>query len=197
MSPRMAFFAGAVVFALGAAALAFGVVQLGQTGGAVATQGSTVGGPFALVDQNGATVTDKDLKGEPFLVFFGFTHCPDVCPTALSDMTQAFEALGPDAEKARALFVTVDPARDTPEAMKSYLSSFSPRITGLTGSQEQVDAVIKAYRVYAKKTPLEGGDYTMDHTALVYLMDRNGAFVAPINLKREPAVVAAELKRYL
>lgn len=197
MSPRMAFLGGAVVFALGAAALAFGVTQLGRGGGAVATQASTVGGPFALVDQNGAPVTDADVKGEPFLVFFGFTHCPDVCPTALSDMTQAFDALGGDAAKMRALFVTVDPARDTPDALKAYLSSFSPRITGLTGSQQQVDAIVKTYRVYAKKTPLEGGDYTMDHTSLVYLMDRNGAFVAPINLKREPAVVAAELKRYL
>lgn len=197
MSPRMAFVAGSVAFALGAAALVFGLTLLRPGGGATATQSSSVGGPFALVDQNGATVTEKDVKGRPYLVFFGFTHCPDVCPTALSEITQALDALGPDAEKTRALFVTVDPVRDTPAALKSYLESFSPRITGLTGDQAQVDAAVKAFRAYAKKVPQPDGDYTMDHTALVYLMDRNGAFVAPLNMKREPADVAAEIRRYL
>lgn len=197
MSPRTSFFAGALVFVLGASALAFGLVQYAQRGGAVATQASSVGGPFTLVDQTGATVTDKTFAGKPFLVFFGFTHCPEICPTALTEITQTFQALGPDAEKASALFITVDPERDTPESLKAYLDSFSPRISGLTGSQAQVDAAVKAYKAYAKKAPLPGGDYTMDHTALVYLMDRNGAFVAPVNLKRDPAEIANELKRYL
>ncbi|MFD1702521.1 SCO family protein [Methylopila henanensis] len=197
MSSRTAFLAGALAFTVGAGVLAFSLIHFSKPGGEVATQASSVGGPFTLVDQNGATVTEKDVAGKPYLVFFGFTHCPEVCPTALADITQVFEALGPDAEKAQALFVTVDPARDTPEALKSYLDSFSPRIRGLTGAQEQVDATVKVFRAYAKRVPLDGGDYTMDHTALVYLMDRNGAFVAPFNLKREPQQSADELRRYL
>lgn len=198
MSARTAFIAGSLAFAVGAVALGFGIAHFGGSGGgATATQPSSVGGPFQLVDQNGATVTEADVKGKPYLVFFGFTHCPDVCPTALSEMTQTFDALGPDADKLQALFITVDPARDTPETLKEYLSSFSPRIRGLTGSQGQVDATVKTFRAYARKVPLEGDNYTMDHTALVYLMDRNGAFVQPLNLKREPADVAAELRRYL
>ena len=197
MSPRTAFLAGALVFAVGAAGLAGAVLHLGRGGGQTATQPSDVGGPFQLVDQNGATVTEADLKGKPYLVFFGFTRCPDVCPTALYEISQAFQALGPDAAKTQALFVTVDPARDTPEALKGYLSSFSPQIRGLTGGQAEVDAMVKAYRAYAKKQSLESGDYTMDHTAVVYLMDRNGAFVAPLNLKRSPEDVAAEIRRYL
>jgi len=196
MSPRTAFFAGAIVFALGAAGLAAALLHL-QGGSQTATQASSVGGPFSLVDQDGQAVTEADMKGKPHLVFFGFTHCPDVCPTSLYEMTQALNALGADAEKTEAFFVTVDPARDTPEAMKAYLKSFSPRIRGLTGTQEQVDGMVKAYKVYARKQPLEGGDYTMDHTAVVYLMDRNGNFVAPLNLKRSPEEVAAEIRRYI
>jgi len=196
MSPRTAFFAGAIVFALGAAGLAAALLHL-QGGSQTATQASSVGGPFSLVDQDGRAVTEADMKGKPHLVFFGFTHCPDVCPTSLYEMTQALDALGADAEKTEAFFVTVDPARDTPEAMKAYLKSFSPRIRGLTGTQEQVDGMVKAYKVYARKQPLEGGDYTMDHTAVVYLMDRNGNFVAPLNLKRSPEEVAAEIRRYI
>ncbi|HEY0292794.1 MAG TPA: SCO family protein [Hansschlegelia sp.] len=195
MSSRTAFIAGAFVFVLGAAGLAAALFQL-QGAGQTATQASSVGGPFTLVDQDGATVTEAALKGKPHIVFFGFTHCPDICPTALFDITQVLDAMGPDASKAGALFVTVDPGRDTPQAMKAYLSAFSPLIHGLTGTQEQVDAMVKAYKVYAKKQPLEGGDYTMDHTAVVYLMDKNGAFVAPLNLKRPPQEVAEEVRSY-
>jgi protein SCO1/2 len=196
MSSRSAFFAGALAFLIGAGALVAAALHFGQANQAPATRASSVGGPFRLVDQTGATVTEADVKGAPYLVFFGFTHCPDVCPTALYDISQAFVALGPDAEKTQALFVTVDPARDTPEALKAYLSSFSPRIRGLTGDQGQVDAMVKAYRGYSRRQPLEGGDYTMDHTAIIYLMDRDGQFVAPLNLKRPPEQVAAEIRRY-
>jgi protein SCO1 len=197
MSPRSAFLAGAFAFLVGAAGLAGALLHLGRPGGQTATQPSSVGGPFALVDQNGQPVTEQALKGKPTLVFFGFTHCPDICPTALYEITQALNALGEDAGKAQALFVTVDPARDTPEALKAYLSSFSPQIRGLTGGQEAVDRMLKTYKVYAKRQPLADGDYTMDHTAVVYLMDRNGAFVAPLNLKRAPEEIAAELRRYV
>jgi protein SCO1/2 len=156
-----------------------------------------VGGPVRLVDQTGRAVTDKDVLGKPFLVFFGYTHCPDVCPTTLFDVSEVLRALGPDAEKAAALFITVDPERDTPATMKDYLSSFDPHLHGLTGDQAAIDAVSKAYRVYSKKVPLEAGGYNMDHTALVYLMDKQGRFVAPFNLKRRPEESAADLRKYL
>lgn len=157
---------------------------------------AAIGGPFRLVDQNGAVVTEDTLKGKPSLMFFGFTHCPDICPTALFDMTQVYKALGRDGDRVAAFFVSVDPERDTPDILKEYLSSFDPRLRGLTGDPAAVAAMEKAYRVYSKKVPLEGGGYTMDHTALVYLMDKQGRFVAPFNLKRKPEDSAAELKRY-
>src|SRR5437762_9563588 len=157
---------------------------------------AAIGGPFQLVDQNGATVTDQDFKGHPFLVFFGFTHCPEVCPTALFDISEIFGKLGPDADKVNALFVTVDPERDTPQALKEYLSSFNPRLTGVGGDADALAAVAKAYRVYYKKVPLKDGDYTMDHTAIVYLMDKNGQFVSPFSLRRRPEDAAGELRRY-
>jgi protein SCO1 len=114
----------------------------------------------------------------------------------LFEMSQVMRALGPDADRAGALFITVDPARDTPTAMKDYLSNFDPHLRGLTGDQASIDAAIKAYRVYAKKVPLDNGDYTMDHTALVYLMDKDGHFVAPFNVNRTPEAEAADLRRY-
>ncbi len=158
---------------------------------------SAIGGPFRLVDQTGKVVTQSDLKGKPSLMFFGFTHCPDICPTALFEMTQLYKALGKDGDKVQAYFVSVDPERDTPDILKEYLSSFDPRLRGLTGDPAAVAAMEKAYRVYSKKVPLENGGYTMDHTALVYLMDKEGRFVAPFNLKRKPEQAAADLKRYL
>jgi protein SCO1 len=164
---------------------------------AMAPSAAAIGGPFRLVDQNGQTVTDQDLKGAPYLVFFGFTHCPDVCPTTLMELSNVLDRLGPDAARVGALFITVDPERDTSAELKDYLSSFNPRFRGLTGDPAAIAAVAKAYRVYLKKVPLENGDYTMDHTALVYLMDKNGKFVAPFNLKRRPEDAAADLRRYL
>jgi protein SCO1/2 len=183
-------------FLAGAAALA-GVTLVLWPREPAATRVSDVGGAFKLTDHNGHAVTEADFKGKPFLVFFGFTHCPDVCPTALFDMSEALRRLGPDADKARALFITVDPERDTPEKLKQYLSSFDPRIVGLTGTPDEIAAVTKTYKVYAKKVPTEGGDYTMDHSAIVYLMDRQGRFVAPFNLKRPADQAAADLRRYL
>jgi protein SCO1/2 len=181
----------------GAAALSAIAIVLWPRGGEVAIAPSAVGGPFKLTDQNGRTVTEADFKGKPFLVFFGFTHCPDICPTALFDMSEVFRRLGPDADKVNAIFISVDPARDTPEKLKDYLQSFHERISALTGSQADVDAVTKAYKAYAKRVPLEGNDYTMDHSAIVYLMDKNGRFVAPFNLKRAADEAAADLRRYL
>jgi protein SCO1/2 len=159
---------------------------------------AAVGGPFHLEDQSGKVVTDQDLKGKPYLVFFGYTHCPDICPTTLFDMSQVMKQLGPDADRTGALFITVDPERDTPAVMKDYLSNFDPHLRGLTGDQASIDAAIKEYRAYAKKVPLKDGDYTMDHTAVVYLMDKNGNFIAPFDVtNQKPEAAAAELRRYM
>jgi len=158
---------------------------------------SAIGGSFKLVDQNGAQITEADVKGRPFLVFFGYTHCPDVCPTTLFDVSEVLRALGKDADRTGALFITVDPERDTPAVMKDYLSSFDPHLRGATGDRAAVDAAEKAYRVYAKKVPAENGDYSMDHTALVYLMDKQGRFVAPFSLNRRTEDASADLRRYL
>jgi protein SCO1/2 len=185
-----AFVAGLVLFS----AVIF--IVTGRTPAPIAMT-SAVGGSFKLTDQNGKTITDADMKGHAFLVFFGFTHCPDVCPTTLFDVSEVFRSLGPDGKDVRALFITVDPERDTPAVMKDYLSSFDPRIVGVTGDDASIKAAEKAYRVYAKKVPLDGGGYTMDHTAIVYLMNKDGHFVAPFSLKRRPEESAADLKRYL
>lgn len=182
-----AFMLGLVVF--------FGTIFL-MTGRDGASVSSAIGGSFSLTDQDGKTVTDADFKGKPLLVFFGYTHCPDVCPTTLFELSEVLRALGSDADKTQAVFISIDPERDTPAVLKDYLSSFDPHLRGLTGSTSQIAAVEKTYRVYAKKVPTTGGDYTMDHTALVYLMDKQGRFVAPFNLKRTPDVAATDLRKY-
>ena len=161
------------------------------------TAPAAIGGPFQLVDQSGATVTERNLQGKPSLIFFGFTHCPDVCPTTLFEMSELLRAMGKDADRVNAYFISVDPERDSAAAMKDYLSSFDPRLKGLTGDPEAIAKVLSAYRVYAKRVPLKDGDYTMDHTALTYLMDRDGKFVAPFNLNRKPEDAAADLRKYL
>jgi len=186
--PLAAFTAGVVLIAV--ALLAF-VGQPAQR------QAASVGGPFSLTAQDGRTVTDADFRGAPYLVFFGFTHCPDVCPTTLFEISEVLRAAGTEGQRLKALFITVDPERDTPEVMKSYLASFDPRIVGLTGSPEAVARVLKAYKVYARKVPTSDGDYTMDHTAMVYLMDAEGRFVNGFDLKRPPDAAARDLLRYL
>jgi len=177
----------------------FTVVFLYATGnfGGAGLGASAIGGPFKLIDQDGKTISDADMKGRPFLVFFGYTRCPDVCPTTLFEVSEIMHALGKDADRAGALFITVDPERDTPAVMKDYLSSFDPHLRGATGDRAAIEAAEKIFRVYAKKVPTTNGDYTMDHTALVYLMDKQGRFVAPFSLKRRPEDAAAALRRYL
>ena len=161
------------------------------------TAPAAIGGPFQLTDQTGQTVTDKSMQGRPSLIFFGFTHCPDVCPTTLFEISEVLKAMGKDADRVNAYYISVDPERDTQTAMKEYLSSFDPRLKGLTGNTEEIAKVLSDYRVYAKKVPLKDGDYTMDHTALIYLMDRDGKFVSPFNINRKPEDAASDLKQYL
>src|SRR5215467_8543616 len=169
----------------------------GRFSEAGAIQAAAIGGPFRLIDQDGQPFSDQDLKGKTFLVFFGFTHCPDICPTTLFEMSEIMRDLGPEADRTAALFISVDPERDTPQAMKDYMSSFDPHVRGLTGDAAALAAVAKAYRVYYRKVPVDGGDYTMDHTAIVYLMDKEGRFVSPFNMKRTAEVAATELRKHL
>lgn len=154
-----------------------------------------IGGPFRLVDHTGLQVTEQDFLGKPSVYFFGFTHCPDVCPTTLYEMTSWLEALGPAADDLNVAFVTVDPERDDIEAMAGYMSAFDPHIRGLTGTPDEIETVSKAFKVYRRKVEQEGGDYTMDHTATVYLMDAGGGFVGTIAYGEADDIALAKLKR--
>jgi protein SCO1/2 len=156
--------------------------------------GAAIGGPFQLVDMNGRPVSEKSLAGKPTAIFFGFTYCPEVCPTTLGAMTAAMQTLGPDADRLNVVFVSIDPERDRPEQMKLYLSNFDRRIQGYTGSPQAVDVAARAYRVYYKKVPLDGGDYTMDHSTAVYLMDRKGQFAGLIRYGAPQAEVVDRLR---
>ncbi len=139
-----------------------------------------IGGPFSLVDQDGRPVTETSLLGKPTAVFFGFTYCPEVCPTTMTDLTAWLKALGPDADKLNVVFISVDPERDTPQQLKTYLSNFDPHIRGYTGTPEAIAKTAKEYRVYYQKVPQDGGGYTIDHSSAIYLFDAKGGFVAPI-----------------
>jgi protein SCO1/2 len=155
-----------------------------------------IGGPFALQDGDGKTVSDQTLRGRPFLVYFGYTHCPDVCPTELARISDILGKMGD--KPIPVLFITVDPERDTPKVMQDYVSSFNPAIIGLSGSPEAVVATEKTFRVFARKgQPQPDGDYSMDHSSIVYLMDKNGAFVEAFNVERSPDEAAKELDKYL
>ena len=158
--------------------------------------GAAYGGRIELSDTQGRARTLADFRGKAVVVFFGYMNCPDVCPTTLAEAAQALATLGKDGERVQVLFITVDPERDTPAVIKDYLSSFDPHLRGATGDAPAIEQVEKAYRVYAKKVPTKNGDYSMDHSAVVYLMDKEGRFVAPFNLKRQPAEAADALRKY-
>ncbi len=157
--------------------------------------GAPLGGAFSLVDQDGKPVSEQIFREKPSAVFFGFTHCPDVCPTTLMQAAGWIEALGADADKMRFIFVTVDPERDTPQVMKDYVSAFSDRIIGVTGEPDEVHAMTADYKVYSRKVPLEGGDYTMDHTASVLLLDPEGTLVGTVATGESEEAAMAKLRR--
>ncbi|TPW00049.1 MAG: hypothetical protein USCAAHI_00507 [Beijerinckiaceae bacterium] len=187
----------AIVIGFGFGLAALGGVVYAVIPGRADLGSPEIGGSFTMIGQDGRVVTNADLAGRPYLVFFGYTHCPDFCPTALFDISAVFKELGPD-KKVAALFVTVDPERDTPDVLKTYLENFDSRIIGLTGDTKKVEAIAKSFRVYAKKLPSEKtGDYTVDHTGVVYLMDKRGKFVSAFNLQRPPQQAARELEAYL
>jgi protein SCO1/2 len=156
-----------------------------------------IGAPFSLIDQNGAAFSSEALNGKPYAIFFGFTHCPDVCPTTLFEMSEALTRLGDDGVKLNVVFITVDPARDTPELLREYLGAFDPRIVGLTGTEDEIAATAKAFRIFFQKVPAEDGDYTMDHSASVILMDAEGKFVGTISYGEDIDVRLAKLRQLL
>lgn len=160
-------------------------------------QAASVGGPFVLTTQTGAKLSDAELRGSPFAVFFGFTHCPEVCPTTLWEMSEGLKELGPDADRLKVLFISVDSGRDTPETLARYMQSFDPRMVGLTGTAEEVEKAVKAYKVYWAKVPTDDGDYTIDHTASVFLMDSKGEFFGTIAYEEQRDTRLQKLKRLL
>lgn len=165
------------------------------------TSGSAlIGGPFTLVDQDGKTRTDKEFRGKLMLVYFGYTYCPDICPTELQTISDALDELGDKAAQVQPLFITVDPERDTPSVMKAYVGHFNPRLLGLSGTSEQVAAAAKAYRVYYAKAPAKGGsknDYLMDHSGFVYLMGRDGKYLTHFTPQTPPDQVMQAIAKYL
>ena len=156
-----------------------------------------LGGPFQLVRADGSPIGDKELLGKPHAMFFGFTHCPEVCPTTLLEAAGWLEKLGPDADNFAFYFVTVDPERDTPEVMKDYVSSFDPRIVGITGPVEAIHKTLADYKVFYRKVPLEDGDYTMDHTATVYLLRPDGSFSGTIAWGEDPDTALEKIRRLI
>jgi protein SCO1/2 len=158
---------------------------------------AAVGGPFTLTDQNGALRSDRDFHGRWVLLYFGYTFCPDVCPTTLAKMASALGKLGPQADRFVPVFITIDPARDTPSVLKTYLAAFGPQFVGLTGKPSDIANVAHAYRVYYAKHPLAGGNYAMDHSSVIYLIDPNGKFVKAYDDDASPVALANDLKKQL
>jgi protein SCO1/2 len=156
-----------------------------------------IGGPFSLLDTSGSQVTEAALAGKPYAIFFGYTHCPDVCPTTLQDMTSWLAALGPDADKLRLVFVTVDPARDTVPVLKDYMTAFDPRILALTGNPANIAAMLAAYRVYARKVDDKAADYAMDHTAITYLMTGKGELKTVLSYTEKQDAALQHLKELI
>ncbi len=186
-------FAGVLVLVAGVLiALAFREQGHGIAGSPLA---AAIGGKFSLVDQNGKPFTDANLKGKWNLVFFGYTHCPDVCPTTLNDLSLALDQLGPKKNDVGIVFISVDPDRDTPAVLKSYVESFGAPIEGLTGTAAEVAQAAKDYKVYYAKHPTAGGGYDMDHSALIYIMDPQGRFTATLTPDESSDAMAARLKK--
>ncbi|MBA8899414.1 MULTISPECIES: SCO family protein [unclassified Phyllobacterium] len=153
-----------------------------------------LGAPFSLIDQNGAPITQAAFEGHPTALFFGFTHCPEVCPTTLFEMAGWLKALGDEGKDLRVFFISVDPERDTPEVMKGYTAAFTDRITGITGDPKEVEKLIKGWKIYARKVPTENGDYTMDHTASVMLLDRDARLKSTIDYKETTEMALKKLR---
>lgn len=192
-----------LICALVMIALGFGVQMLSRTGaepGTTTASGTPkIGGPFELVDTHGKVVRDSDYRGRYLLVFFGYTHCPDVCPTTMLNLSAALEELGPAADKIQPVFITVDPLRDTYEVLADYLTNFDKRFIGLTGSRQQIEAVERSYGVYANAAAVESksNDYLVDHSAYTYLMGPDGIFRAVVSASASADEAAAKIRKNL
>ncbi len=187
---RLALWALVAVAAVAASLLSFVTRQTQETGG-------IGGGSYSLVDQRGNPVDQSMLVGQPSLLFFGYTHCPDVCPTTMGEMAAWFSELGDEAKDLKAFFVTVDPERDTPEILDGYVSWVSDRVTGITGKPEEIAKMVKAWRAIGEKVPGEGADYTMNHTASVYLVNAKGGFEGTIAYEENPVTAVAKIRKLL
>jgi len=188
-------FAGVLVIAAGVLiALALRETPRGAAGTALA---SAIGGQFQLIDQNGKPFSDANLKGKWHLIFFGYTHCPDACPTALNEMSLALDRLGIKRDEVGVVFITVDPERDTPDVLKSYVQSFDAPIVALTGSPEAVAQAAKAYRVFYAKHPRADGDYDMDHSAVIYVMNPEGRFTATFTPDSSADAIVQRLQKLI
>ena len=199
-SPRLALIVAlvAVLAVLGAGAFVALDLRERTQGAAGSLLSAAIGGPFKLIDQNGNTVTNTDLEGKWLLVYFGYTHCPDACPTALNSIALALSDLSAaQKQQVRPVFITIDPARDTAQAMKDFVSAFNAPILALTGSPAAIGKAANEYRVYYAKHPEPGGDYSMDHTSIIYVMDRQGRFTASFGGDDPPEQIAARLKKLL
>jgi protein SCO1/2 len=186
-----------LVVAVAISAAALGYLYLNQKQGSIGAAAVPIGGPIQLTDQDGRPFDSATLKGKPYAVFFGFTHCPDACPTTLSEIARTEDEIGAPAKELTTLFVTVDPERDTPAVLKEYISNFGGNTVALSGTPEQVAKVAKDYRVYYKKVPTSDGGYTMDHTAVLYLMGRDGGFRDVVAYSEEHDRYVAKIKKLL
>jgi cytochrome oxidase Cu insertion factor (SCO1/SenC/PrrC family) len=180
----------AVVVGIAAWFLTPGPSEAPDQGTGTALTAADIGGPFQLTDHHGKRVSDGDFRGRYMLVFFGFTHCPDVCPSTLRDISMALDHLDDEAEAIQPLFITVDPERDDVEAMADYVTAFDSRILGLTGTREEIDRATAAYRIYSARIPLGDDDYTVDHSAFTYLLDREGRYLAHFSFGVDPEEMA-------
>jgi cytochrome oxidase Cu insertion factor (SCO1/SenC/PrrC family) len=179
----------ALLAALFTAVAAFYLTVTNQSG--ISSGTALVGGPFTLTDQTGRKVTDKDFLGKYMLVFFGYTYCPDICPTELQVMSAALDSLGPKADVIQPVFITIDPQRDTPEVLKQYVGNFHPRLMGLTGTPEDIASVAKTYRVFFSRVENSASDtYLMDHSTIMYLMDPQGRFLKHFSYTTDAAALA-------
>ena len=177
-----------------AAAAVFGLVALILTEAGSPGMSRRIGGSFAMTEMTGRPVTEADLRGRPTALFFGFTRCPATCPVTLQVLTNVLGRMGPDADRLNVVFVTLDPDRDTPAAMRDYLGSFDPRIRGFVGTEAQTAAMAKAYKIQFRRVPLDGGDYTMDHTAAVILLDARGRFAGTFTSDDDEAAIRDRLQ---
>lgn len=169
----------------------------GRAGGVMKAE-MDIGGPFELIDHHGNPVTDRNFRGQYLLIYFGYGYCPDVCPTELANMAAALDVLGRKAESVTPLFITVDPERDTPQFLADFVVNFHPRLTGLTGTPENIKAIAKAYKVYYAKAKKPGqADYLMDHTSFVYLMGPDGRFLSLFRGHTDPKTMAETIGRFM